>query len=100
MNHTTGPGGRCADWPVTPGPIGTPHRTGRGGQTRGVAGTGIEPLPGAGPRAAVVGVSIGGLTAALVLRSIGCEVDVYERASAPLSRPRMVVPLLGGVRKT
>jgi 2,6-dihydroxypyridine 3-monooxygenase len=32
----------------------------------------------------VVGGSIGGLTAALVLRSIGCEVDVYERASAPL----------------
>jgi 2,6-dihydroxypyridine 3-monooxygenase len=44
----------------------------------------IEPLPGAAPRAAVVGGSIGGLTAALVLRSIGCEVDVYERASAPL----------------
>ncbi|HEX2508517.1 MAG TPA: hypothetical protein VHK23_09365 [Miltoncostaeaceae bacterium] len=35
-------------------------------------------------RVAVVGGSIGGLTAALVLRSIGCEVDVYERASAPL----------------
>ncbi len=33
---------------------------------------------------AVVGGSIGGLTAGLVLRSIGCEVDVYERASAPL----------------
>jgi 2,6-dihydroxypyridine 3-monooxygenase len=32
----------------------------------------------------VVGGSIGGLTAALVLRAIGCEVDVYERASAPL----------------
>ena len=32
----------------------------------------------------MVGGSIGGLTAALVLRSIGCEVDVYERASAPL----------------
>jgi 2,6-dihydroxypyridine 3-monooxygenase len=33
---------------------------------------------------AVVGGSIGGLTAALVLRALGCEVDVYERASAPL----------------
>jgi 2,6-dihydroxypyridine 3-monooxygenase len=40
-------------------------------------------LPGV-RRVAVVGGSIGGLTAALVLRSIGCEVDVYERASAPL----------------
>ena len=30
-------------------------------------------------KVAVVGGSIGGLTTALVLRSIGCEVDVYER---------------------
>ena len=45
---------------------------------------GIEPLPPPRPRVAVVGGSIGGLTAALVLRSLGCEVDVYERASAPL----------------
>ena len=35
-------------------------------------------------RVAVVGGSIGGLTAALVLRDLGAEVDVYERASAPL----------------
>ena len=69
MNHTAGPDG---------------PRAGAGGQTRRVPGVGIEPLPGAGPRAAVVGGSIGGLTAALVLRSIGCEVDVCERASAPL----------------
>src|SRR5581483_8208169 len=37
------------------------------------------------PRVAVVGGSLGGLTAALVLRDAGCEVDVYERSSAPLS---------------
>ncbi len=39
---------------------------------------------GVAPGVAVVGGSIGGLTAALVLRRLGCEVDVYERASAPL----------------
>ncbi len=49
-----------------------------------MAGSEIEPLAGPAPRVAVAGGSIGGLTAALALRSIGCEVDVYERASAPL----------------
>ena len=33
----------------------------------------------------MVGGSLGGLTAALVLRDAGCEVDVYERATAALS---------------
>ena len=37
------------------------------------------------PRVAVVGGSLGGLTAALVLRDAGCEVDVYERGAVPLS---------------
>lgn len=37
------------------------------------------------PRVAVVGGSLGGLTAALVLRDTGCEVDVYERSTVPLS---------------
>jgi 2,6-dihydroxypyridine 3-monooxygenase len=37
------------------------------------------------PTVAVVGGSLGGLTAALVLRDAGCEVDVYERATVPLS---------------
>lgn len=37
------------------------------------------------PRVAVVGGSIGGLTAALVLRDAGCEVDVYERSGVLLS---------------
>lgn len=37
------------------------------------------------PRVAVVGGSIGGLTAALLLRDAGCEVDVFERSPAPLS---------------
>lgn len=36
------------------------------------------------PRVAIVGGSVGGLTAALVLRDIGCEVDVYERSTAEL----------------
>ncbi|MDP3952602.1 FAD binding domain-containing protein [Microbacterium sp.] len=38
-----------------------------------------------GPRVAVVGGSIAGLTAANVLRDAGCEVDVYERSETLLS---------------
>jgi 2,6-dihydroxypyridine 3-monooxygenase len=37
-----------------------------------------------GQRAAVIGGSIGGLTAALLLRDLGFTVDVYERAAKPL----------------
>ena len=36
------------------------------------------------PRVAVLGGSLIGLTTALVLRDIGCEVDVYERSRVPL----------------
>ncbi len=36
------------------------------------------------PRVAVAGGSLGGLTAALVLRDLGCEVDVFERSTAEL----------------
>jgi 2,6-dihydroxypyridine 3-monooxygenase len=36
------------------------------------------------PRVLIAGGSIGGLTAALLLRDLGCEVDVYERSSAAL----------------
>ena len=36
------------------------------------------------PRVAIMGGSIGGLTAALVLRDLGCEVDVYERSTTAL----------------
>jgi len=36
------------------------------------------------PQVAVMGGSLGGLTAALVLRDLGCQVDVYERSSTPL----------------
>jgi 2,6-dihydroxypyridine 3-monooxygenase len=37
------------------------------------------------PKVIVVGGSLGGLTAALVLRDAGCEVEVYERSRRPLS---------------
>jgi 2,6-dihydroxypyridine 3-monooxygenase len=37
------------------------------------------------PRVIVAGGSLGGLTAALVLRDAGCEVDVFERSRRPLS---------------
>lgn len=36
------------------------------------------------PRVLVAGGSIGGLTTALVLRDLGCEVDVYERTDGDL----------------
>ena len=36
------------------------------------------------PHVGVVGGSIGGLTAALVLRDLGCRVDVFERSGAAL----------------
>lgn len=37
------------------------------------------------PNVAVIGGSIAGLTAANVLRDLGCQVDVYERSQQPLS---------------
>ncbi|MGZ8785023.1 MAG: FAD binding domain-containing protein [Acidimicrobiia bacterium] len=36
------------------------------------------------PRIVIAGGSIGGLTAAILLRDLGCEVDVYERSSEAL----------------
>src|ERR687893_1036490 len=36
------------------------------------------------PRVVVMGGSLGGLTAALVLRDAGCDVEVYERSETPL----------------
>ena len=36
------------------------------------------------PHVGIVGGSLGGLTAALVLRDLGCEVDVFERSSTAL----------------
>ncbi len=36
------------------------------------------------PHVGVIGGSIGGLTAALVLRDLGCEVDVFERSGTAL----------------
>ncbi|HEX6131748.1 MAG TPA: monooxygenase [Actinomycetota bacterium] len=37
-----------------------------------------------GPRVAVIGGSLGGLIAALQLRDVGCDVQVYERSPVPL----------------
>ncbi|PRC49593.1 monooxygenase, partial [Mycobacterium sp. ITM-2017-0098] len=37
-----------------------------------------------GARAIVVGGSIGGLTSALLLRTLGFDVDVFERTPTPL----------------
>ncbi len=36
------------------------------------------------PRVAVIGGSLGGLTAALLLRDLGCEVEVFERSTVEL----------------
>jgi 2,6-dihydroxypyridine 3-monooxygenase len=41
-------------------------------------------MVGGWPRVAVMGGSLGGLTAALLLRDLGCEVDVYERSTSEL----------------
>lgn len=43
-----------------------------------------SPRRSAMPRVAVIGGSLGGLTAASYLRDIGCAVDVYERSSVAL----------------
>ena len=37
-----------------------------------------------GPRVAVIGGSLGGLIAALQLRDVGCQVDIFERSPVPL----------------
>ena len=51
------------------------------------------------PRVAVVGGSLGGLTAALVLRDLGCQVDVFERSAVELeSRGAGIVVLDETVR--
>jgi 2,6-dihydroxypyridine 3-monooxygenase len=51
------------------------------------------------PRVAVVGGSLGGLTAALVLRDLGCQVEVFERSVAELeSRGAGIVVLDETVR--
>ncbi|HZD01025.1 MAG TPA: FAD-dependent monooxygenase [Actinomycetes bacterium] len=54
---------------------------------------------GAWPRVAVVGGSLGGLTAALVLRDLGCHVDVFERSTTELeSRGAGIVVLQETIR--
>ena len=50
------------------------------------------------PRVGVVGGSLGGLTAALVLRDLGCEIDVFERSSTALKARgalRLWAPVIG-----
>jgi len=41
-------------------------------------------VPSEGPRAAVIGGSLGGLITALQLRDVGCDVQVFERSPVPL----------------
>jgi 2,6-dihydroxypyridine 3-monooxygenase len=41
-------------------------------------------VPSEGPRAAVIGGSLGGLITALQLRDVGCDVEVFERSPVPL----------------
>jgi 2,6-dihydroxypyridine 3-monooxygenase len=41
-------------------------------------------VPSDGPRAAVIGGSLGGLITALQLRDVGCDVQVFERSPVPL----------------
>jgi 2,6-dihydroxypyridine 3-monooxygenase len=61
--------------------------------------SGSHSRAGTWPRVAVVGGSLGGLTAALVLRDLDCEVDVFERSSAELeSRGAGIVVLDATIR--
>jgi 2,6-dihydroxypyridine 3-monooxygenase len=61
--------------------------------------SGSHSRAGTWPRVAVVGGSLGGLTAALVLRDLGCEVDVFERSTAELeSRGAGIVVLDATIR--
>ena len=46
------------------------------------------------PKVAVAGGSLGGLTAALLLRDLGCDVDVYERSEAVLTAPGAGIAVL------
>jgi len=46
------------------------------------------------PAVSVVGGSIGGLTAALVLRDAGCDVRVFERSPAALTAEAVGLILL------
>jgi len=46
------------------------------------------------PAVAIAGGSIGGLTTALLLRDLGCEVDVYERSEAVLTAPGAGIAVL------
>jgi 2,6-dihydroxypyridine 3-monooxygenase len=46
------------------------------------------------PKVAIAGGSLGGLTAALLLRDLGCEVDVYERSEAVLTAPGAGIAVL------
>jgi flavin-dependent dehydrogenase len=46
-------------------------------------------------RAIVVGGSMGGLTAALLLRDLGFDVDVFERSPPPSCGRRASEPMLG-----
>jgi 2,6-dihydroxypyridine 3-monooxygenase len=61
--------------------------------------SGSRSRAGTWPRVAVVGGSLGGLTAALVLRDLGCQVDVFERSTAELeSRGAGIVVLDATIR--
>src|ERR671939_515706 len=56
-----------------------------GGQRRGRLHPGL--------RVVVMGGSLGGLTTALILRDIGCDVEVYDRSEVPLAgRGAGIVP--------
>ena len=46
------------------------------------------------PKVAIAGGSLGGLTAALLLRDLGCDVDVYERSEAVLTAPGAGIAVL------
>src|ERR1700722_12711454 len=79
-------GACCSRWTSSASPpSGAPDAPEPGGKDKeqGTEQEGVQPVSRM-PRVSIAGGSVGGLTAALVLRDAGCDVRVFERSPAAL----------------
>src|SRR5882757_2904942 len=80
-------GACCSRWTSSASPPSgvpdAPRNTQAGTRSRGTEQEGVQPVSRM-PRVSIAGGSVGGLTAALVLRDAGCDVRVFERSSTAL----------------